>query len=239
MRSIDRWAIEDRGVGGLDLMERAGAAVAREVERIAPEGPVTVVCGKGNNGGDGLVIARLLRDAGREVSGPAHRLRGGGLPRCAREPAAASRRRPGERTGSADPGRGRHRRRTARHGLRRRAPRRRRRRHRRDRSLRRDGRQRRRPERSGRVDGRSPGPSGPGVAHGELPRRQARSLDRARQDTGRDGSGRGYRHPPRRSRARLGGADRAGACWSISPAGEPAPRSSARARRSSRAGRRG
>ena len=68
MRSIDRWAIEVRGVGGLDLMERAGAAVAREVERIAPEGRVSVVCGKGNNGGDGLVIARLLRDAGREVT---------------------------------------------------------------------------------------------------------------------------------------------------------------------------
>ncbi len=68
MRSIDRWAIEDRGVAGLDLMERAGGAVAREVERISPEGPVTVMCGKGNNGGDGLVIARLLRDAGREVT---------------------------------------------------------------------------------------------------------------------------------------------------------------------------
>ena len=68
MRSIDRWAIEERGVDGLDLMERAGAGVAREVERLAPDGPVTVVCGKGNNGGDGLVIARLLRDAGREVA---------------------------------------------------------------------------------------------------------------------------------------------------------------------------
>ena len=64
MRSIDRWAIDERGVDGLDLMERAGAGVAREVERIAPGGPVTVVCGKGNNGGDGLVVARLLRDAG-------------------------------------------------------------------------------------------------------------------------------------------------------------------------------
>lgn len=68
MRGIDRWAIEERGVAGLDLMERAGAGVARTVERIVPGGPVAVVCGKGNNGGDGLVVARLLRDAGREAA---------------------------------------------------------------------------------------------------------------------------------------------------------------------------
>ena len=68
MRAIDRWAIDGQGVPGLELMERAGAAVAAAVERIAPDGPVAVVCGKGNNGGDGLVVARLLRDAGREVA---------------------------------------------------------------------------------------------------------------------------------------------------------------------------
>ncbi|TMK27234.1 MAG: hypothetical protein E6G62_00505 [Actinobacteria bacterium] len=53
MRSIDRWAIEERGVPGLDLMERAGTGVARAVERLAGASPATVVCGKGNNGGDG------------------------------------------------------------------------------------------------------------------------------------------------------------------------------------------
>ncbi len=68
MRAIDRWAIEERGVGSLDLMERAGAGVARAVERVAPDGSVAVVCGKGNNGGDGLVVARLLREAGRGVT---------------------------------------------------------------------------------------------------------------------------------------------------------------------------
>jgi len=68
MRATDRWAIDEQGVPSLDLMERAGAAVARTVERIAPDGPVTVVCGKGNNGGDGLVLARLLRQAGREAT---------------------------------------------------------------------------------------------------------------------------------------------------------------------------
>jgi hydroxyethylthiazole kinase-like uncharacterized protein yjeF len=68
MRAIDRWAIDEQGVPGLELMERAGAGVARAVERLDADGPVTVVCGKGNNGGDGLVVARLLRDSGRPVT---------------------------------------------------------------------------------------------------------------------------------------------------------------------------
>src|SRR5262249_12384221 len=67
MRAVDRWAIEQQGVPGLDLMERAGAAVTRAVERLAPDGAVCVVCGKGNNGGDGRVVRGLLREAGREV----------------------------------------------------------------------------------------------------------------------------------------------------------------------------
>jgi ADP-dependent NAD(P)H-hydrate dehydratase / NAD(P)H-hydrate epimerase len=68
MQAVDRWAIDERGVPSLDLMERAGAGVARVVEELAPDGPVTVVCGKGNNGGDGLVATRLLRQAGRAVT---------------------------------------------------------------------------------------------------------------------------------------------------------------------------
>jgi ADP-dependent NAD(P)H-hydrate dehydratase / NAD(P)H-hydrate epimerase len=68
MRAIDRWAIDVCGVPSLDLMERAGAGVARTVERLVPDGPVVVVCGTGNNGGDGLVLARLLRDASRRVT---------------------------------------------------------------------------------------------------------------------------------------------------------------------------
>jgi ADP-dependent NAD(P)H-hydrate dehydratase / NAD(P)H-hydrate epimerase len=68
MRAVDRWAIEARGVDSLALMERAGAGVARAAERLTPDGRVGVVCGKGNNGGDGLVAARLLRAAGRDVA---------------------------------------------------------------------------------------------------------------------------------------------------------------------------
>jgi ADP-dependent NAD(P)H-hydrate dehydratase / NAD(P)H-hydrate epimerase len=68
MRGVDRWAIEQQGVASLDLMERAGAGVARAVEVHAADGAVAVVCGKGNNGGDGLVVARLLRESGREVA---------------------------------------------------------------------------------------------------------------------------------------------------------------------------
>jgi hydroxyethylthiazole kinase-like uncharacterized protein yjeF len=68
MRAVDRWAIEQQGVPSLELMERAGEAVARAVEVNASDGPVAVVCGKGNNGGDGLVVARMLRERGRQVS---------------------------------------------------------------------------------------------------------------------------------------------------------------------------
>lgn len=67
MRAVDRWAIEERGVPSLELMEAAGRAVAEAVAELAPEDPVRIVCGKGNNAGDGLVVARLLAETGFEV----------------------------------------------------------------------------------------------------------------------------------------------------------------------------
>jgi len=66
-RAIDTWAIQDRGIPSTTLMERAGAGLADVVQARVPDGRVVVVVGKGNNGGDGLVTARLMRDAGREV----------------------------------------------------------------------------------------------------------------------------------------------------------------------------
>jgi NAD(P)H-hydrate epimerase len=67
MRAVDRWAIEERGVPSLELMEAAGRAVAEAVSDLAPDGPVRVVCGKGNNAGDGLVAARHLAQMGFTV----------------------------------------------------------------------------------------------------------------------------------------------------------------------------
>ena len=67
MRAVDRWAIEEQGVPSLDLMEAAGRRWPRPWPSLRPEGPVRIVCGKGNNGGDGLVAARRLAEAGFEV----------------------------------------------------------------------------------------------------------------------------------------------------------------------------
>jgi ADP-dependent NAD(P)H-hydrate dehydratase / NAD(P)H-hydrate epimerase len=67
MRATDAWAINDRGVPSLQLMETAGRAVAEAAAEAAGAGRAVVVCGKGNNGGDGLVASRVLRELGFEV----------------------------------------------------------------------------------------------------------------------------------------------------------------------------
>ena len=71
MRAIDSECIDKLGIPGLKLMENAGVGTVRFIEReLGPQKDrtVTVVCGKGNNGGDGFVIARELRRSGANVS---------------------------------------------------------------------------------------------------------------------------------------------------------------------------
>ncbi len=64
IREADRRCIEELGIPGAVLMDHAGAAVFHEVR----PGAVGVVCGKGNNGGDGFVVARYALAAGQPTS---------------------------------------------------------------------------------------------------------------------------------------------------------------------------
>lgn len=65
---MDRRAAEECGIPVRELMERAGLAVYEEIRRQLPEGGrVTVFCGHGNNGGDGLVAARLANREGYQI----------------------------------------------------------------------------------------------------------------------------------------------------------------------------
>ncbi len=58
VREVDRRAIEEYGMTGLVLMENAGRGCVDTLQRLGIHGPVVVCCGRGNNAGDGLVIAR-------------------------------------------------------------------------------------------------------------------------------------------------------------------------------------
>lgn len=68
MREIDRLTTEKYWVPSLTLMENAGSAVAEFAQKHFDFNTVCVVCGKGNNGGDGFVAARKLHEAGKQVS---------------------------------------------------------------------------------------------------------------------------------------------------------------------------
>lgn len=70
MRELDRRAVEEFGVASRTLMENAGKAVAEAAEEIirdTKQKRVLVLCGSGNNGGDGLVAARYLHNRGHKV----------------------------------------------------------------------------------------------------------------------------------------------------------------------------
>ena len=67
IRAIDAWAIEEQGVPSQQLMDAAAGKLAEAVAGLEPRGPVRVLCGKGNNGGDGQIAARKLAELGFEV----------------------------------------------------------------------------------------------------------------------------------------------------------------------------
>src|ERR1700752_3295182 len=71
MREADRRTIQDIGIASLVLMENAGRQVVAAVESLYPdlaERRIAIVCGKGNNGGHGFVVARTLQQRGFDVS---------------------------------------------------------------------------------------------------------------------------------------------------------------------------
>src|SRR5215210_2621123 len=71
MREADRFTIEDIGIPSLVLMENAGRQVVAAIEasyEAELDGRVAVLCGRGNNGGDGFVVARTLLQRGVDVS---------------------------------------------------------------------------------------------------------------------------------------------------------------------------
>jgi NAD(P)H-hydrate epimerase len=64
MMELDRRAREDLGIPSIILMENAGRFVAQEAAKLSPGRKISVICGKGNNGGDGFVAARYLQEMG-------------------------------------------------------------------------------------------------------------------------------------------------------------------------------
>lgn len=69
MREADRLTTERYGIPAIELMENAGTAIADFIREKFPDLPgrkIAVLCGRGNNGGDGMVVARLLKESGAD-----------------------------------------------------------------------------------------------------------------------------------------------------------------------------
>lgn len=67
IRDVDRRAMDEYRLPGVVLMENAGRNAAALLHSLAPTAAITIVCGRGNNGGDGFVMARHLEVAGHAV----------------------------------------------------------------------------------------------------------------------------------------------------------------------------
>ena len=67
IKRLDKLASEKYGIALSQLMENAGKSIFDEIKETFADKKFAVFCGKGNNGGDGLVVARLLKNDGREV----------------------------------------------------------------------------------------------------------------------------------------------------------------------------
>jgi len=67
IKQLEEWTAERIGISPLLLMEHAGIRVVEHIETVYPGEPVTLICGPGNNGGDGFAIARILFLMGRDV----------------------------------------------------------------------------------------------------------------------------------------------------------------------------
>ncbi len=84
VREMDNYAINKLGISGTVLMERAGSAAFDVLRKHWPEAKsISIVCGSGNNAGDGYVVARLAKEAGMEVQvlqiGDSSRMKGDAL----------------------------------------------------------------------------------------------------------------------------------------------------------------
>lgn len=98
MREVDQLTSEREGIPSATLMENAGASVARFVEARFPkfkQRKIVVLCGKGNNGGDGFVVARLLRESGAApevyLFAPPDQMKGDAAENCRRWQASGGR----------------------------------------------------------------------------------------------------------------------------------------------------